>query len=219
MRRQRLVLAVLAALVIAPSSAAAAAPRTLEVVARQGQEARAIAAVHRQGGHVTLRRGRTLQIQVPPGHLLALRRSVGVKGAGPVSVGWADSIISQGVYRTGADTLQSLGLRGDGVRIAVLDLGFGTRWRSKLGTELPPASGIDAVQSFDKTTGQPEIAGLTSSDTPTSHGESVAEVVHDMAPNATLTLVNYHTELEFQQAVDWLIDGPGGKPRVDVIVH
>ena len=107
-------------------------------------------------------------------------------------------IISQGVYRTGADVLQAEGLRGTGVKIAVLDLGFGTRWRSKLGTELPPATGIDAVQSFDRTTGQPEIVGLSSSDTPTSHGESVAEVVHDMAPDATLTLVNYHTELEFE---------------------
>ena len=75
------------------------------------------------------------------------------------------------------------------------------------------------IQSFDKTTGQPEIAGLSSSDTPTSHGESVAEVVHDMAPDATLTLVNYHTEIEFDQAVDWLMHGPDGKPRVDVIVH
>jgi Subtilase family len=219
MRRPRLVIAALAALAVAPASAAAAAPRTLEVVARQGQEARAIAAIHRQGGHVTLRRGRTLQVQVPAGHLAALRRSAGVRGAGPAEVGQADAIISQGVYRTGADVLQEQGLKGDGVKIAVLDLGFGTRWQSKLGTELPPATGIDAVQSFDKTTGQPGIAGLSSSDTPTSHGESVAEVVHDMAPDATLTLVNYHTELEFMQAVDWLIDGPGGKPRVDVIVH
>ncbi|MEO9174394.1 MAG: S8 family serine peptidase, partial [Gaiellales bacterium] len=219
MRRTRLVIAALAALAVAPASAAAATPRTLEVVARQGQEARAIAAIHQQGGRITLRRGRTLQIQVPAGHLSALRRSRGVRGAGPVAVGFADSIISQGVYRTGADVLQAEGLKGDGVKIAVLDLGFGTRWQSKLGTELPPASGIDATQSFDMTTGQPGIAGLSSSDTPTSHGESVAEVVHDMAPDATLTLVNYHTELEFDQAVDWLINGPGGKPRVDIVVH
>ena len=219
MRRPRLCLAALAALAIAPASATAAAPHTFEVVARQGQEARAVSSIHRLGGHVTLRRGNTLQVKLPLARLKQVRRSAGVRGAGPVSVGWADTIISQGVYRTGADTLQAQGLKGDGVKIAVLDLGFGTRWRSKLGTELPPATGIDAIQSFDKTTGQPEIAGLSSSDTPTSHGESVAEVVHDMAPDATLTFVNYHTELEFDQAVDWLIHGPDGKPRVDIIVH
>jgi hypothetical protein len=219
MRRPRLCLAALAALAIAPASATAAAPHTFEVVARQGQEARAVSSIHRLGGHVTLRRGNTLQVKLPLARLKQVRRAAGVRGAGPVSVGWADTIVSQGVYRPGADTLQAQGLKGDGVKIAVLDLGFGTRWRSKLGTELPAAAGIDAIQSFDKTTGQPEIAGLSSSDTPTSHGESVAEVVHDMAPNATLTFVNYHTELEFDQAVDWLIHGPDGKPRVDVIVH
>ena len=40
-----------------------------------------------------------------------------------------------------------------------------------------------------------------------------------MAPDATLTLVNYHTELEFEQAVDWLVHGPDGHPRVDIVVH
>jgi hypothetical protein len=219
MRRPRLCLAALAALAIAPASATATAPRTFEVVARPGQEARAISSIHRLGGRVTLRHGSTLQVRLPLARLAKMRTSAGVRGAGPVSVGWADSIISQGVYRTGADTLQAEGLRGDGIRIAVLDLGFGARWRSKIGVELPSAAGIDAVQSFDKTTGQIEIAGLSSSDTPTSHGESVAEVVHDMAPNATLTLVNYHTEIEFDEAVDWLEHGPDGKPRVDVIVH
>jgi hypothetical protein len=219
MRHSRLCLAALAALAIAPVSATAAAPRTFEVVARQGQEARAISAVHRLGGKITLRRGRTLQVRLPLAKLGAMRRSAGVRGAGPASVAWPDTIISQGVYRTGADVLQAQGLRGAGVKIAVLDLGFGPNWRNKLGTELPPASGIDAVQSFDMTSGQPEIVGLSSSDTPTSHGESVAEVVHDMAPDATLTLVNYHTELEFERAVDWLVNGPDGKPRVDIIVH
>ena len=219
MRRPRLCLAALAALAIAPASATAAAPHTFEVVARQGQEARAISSIHRLGGQVTLRRGSTLQVRLKLAQLKKVRASAGVRGAGPVSVGWADAYYSQGIYRTGADVLQAQGLRGDGVRIAVLDLGFGTRWRAKIGTELPPAAGIDAVQSFDKTTGQTEIAGLSSSDTPTSHGESVAEVVHDMAPNAHLTLVNYHTELEFDQAVDWLMHGPDGKPRVDIVVH
>jgi hypothetical protein len=219
MRRPRLCLAALAALAIAPASATASAPRTFEVVARQGQEARAISSIHRLGGQVTLRRGSTLQVRMQLAQLRQMRASAGVKGAGPVSVGWADTYLSQGVYRTGADVLQSGGLRGAGVKVAVLDLGFGTRWRAKLGSELPATAGIDDVQSFDKTTGQPEITGLSSSDTPTSHGESVAEVVHDMAPDATLTLVNYHTEIEFDQAVDWLMHGPDGKPRVDIIVH
>src|ERR1700733_9167074 len=124
MRRPRLCLAALAALAIAPASATAAAPHTFEVVARQGQEARAVSSIHRLGGHVTLRRGNTLQVKLPLARLKQVRTAAGVRGAGPVSVGWADTIISQGVYRTGADTLQAQGLKGDGVKIAVLDLGF-----------------------------------------------------------------------------------------------
>ena len=115
MRRSRLCLAALAALAIVPASAAAAAPRTFEVVARKGQEARAIAAVHRlrRPCHAAPSAGRC-RCGCPRAKLSAVRRSAGVRGAGPVSVGWADTIISQGVYRTGADVLQAEGLRGDG---------------------------------------------------------------------------------------------------------
>ena len=67
MRRPRLVIAALAALAVAPALASAATPRTLEVVARQGQEAPAVAAIRHEGGHVTLRRGQTLQAQLPNG--------------------------------------------------------------------------------------------------------------------------------------------------------
>ena len=38
-------------------------------------------------------------------------------------------------------------------------------------------------------------------------------------PGARYTFVNYHTQLELSQAVDWLVNGPDGKPRVDIVVH
>ena len=41
----------------------------------------------------------------------------------------------------------------------------------------------------------------------------------DIAPGARYTFVNYHTQLELSQAVDWLVNGPDGKPRVDIVVH
>jgi hypothetical protein len=109
-------------------------------------------------------------------------------------------------------------LTGAGVRIAILDQGFGTAWESKVGVELPPLTQIAGTQSFDRTTGK-GLGGLNENGRPTSHGESVAEVVHDMAPGATLLLVNYHTELEFADAVEWLIHGDDGRPRVDIVAH
>jgi subtilisin family serine protease len=38
------------------------------------------------------------------------------------------------------------------------------------------------------------------------HGTACAEIVHDMAPNAELFLVNFSTSLEMLEAVDWIID-------------
>ena len=73
--------------------------------------------------------------------------------------------------------------------------------------------------SFDHTSGKPDITGISNDDQPTGHGANVAQVVWDIAPGARYTLVNYHTQLELSQAVDWLVNGPDGKPRVDIVVH
>jgi hypothetical protein len=189
------------------------------VAAAPGHVNATAARIRRRGGRVTVRVGDLLQIQGTASTLSSVRHTPGVQGAGPAQVGYSDSLISQGVYRTGADALQSEGWTGKGIRIGIVDLGFGTAWRGRLGTELPPADRIDAIQSFDHTTGAPEIAGADANGKPTSHGEEVAEVAHDMAPGASFTLVNYHTELELVQAIDWLIAGPDGRPRVDIVVH
>ena len=186
------------------------------VAAAPGRVAVAMQNVRRAGGTVTSRHGRLLQVRNVSA--AQLRRTPGVAAVGPAQVSWPDAIISQGVYRTGADVLQNDGLTGSGIRIAILDQGFGTAWQSKLGIELPPMAQIAGTQSFDQTTGK-GLAGLNENGRPTSHGESVAEVVHDMAPGATLLLVNYHTELEFADAVEWLIHGDDGKPRVDIVAH
>ena len=186
MRRPRLCLAALAALAFAPASAAATAPRTFEVVARQGQEARAITSIHRLGGHVTLRRGRTLQVRLPLAQLTKMRRSAGVRGAGGRSRSAGPTRSSRRASTARAPTCcrrRACAATASGSRCSTSASARAGARRSAASCR-PPA-GIDAVQSFDQTTGQPEIAGLSSSDTPTSHGESVAEVVHDMAPDAT----------------------------------
>ena len=42
-------------------------------------------------------------------------------------------------------------------------------------------------------------------DGPTSHGTACAEIVHDMAPEATLYLVNFGNSVELANAVDYLM--------------
>ncbi len=45
---------------------------------------------------------------------------------------------------------------------------------------------IDAIQSFDHTSGKPDITGLSNDDQPTGHGANVAQVVWDFAPGRPL---------------------------------
>ncbi|MDP9257845.1 MAG: S8 family serine peptidase [Actinomycetota bacterium] len=225
MRRLVLAAATLCAVagVVALSSAAGRAPAppgsSLTIAAAPGRTASVSRALARLGAPVTARAGRLLQVREAPGLAARLARLPGVRGVGPADVAVPDQVISQGVERIGADALQSHGLNGAGIRIAIVDLGFGASWQSLLAKELPPPTQIDATQSFDHTSGRPDIEGLSNAEEPTGHGANVAQVVWDIAPGARYTFVNYHTELELSQAVDWLINGPDGKPRVDIVVH
>ena len=195
-------------------------PRSsLTVAVASGRSAGVSRALARLGAPVTARAGSLLQVRDAPGLADRVQRLPGVRGVGPAEVPVPDQVISQGVERIGADALQSHGLTGAGIRIAIVDLGFGPSWRSLLGKELPPLTQIDATMSFDHTSGKPDIEGLSNADEPTGHGANVAQVVWDIAPGARYTFVNYHTQLELSQAVDWLVNGPDGKPRVDIVVH
>jgi hypothetical protein len=102
---------------------------------------------------------------------------------------------SEGVAGTGADlwhAAYAYRSGGSPARVCVLDLGF-KGYEDLLGTELP--AGTQAI-SF-------RADGDT--DAGTVHGTASAEVIHDMAPNASLVLVNYSTDVEHHQAVDWII--------------
>ncbi len=106
--------------------------------------------------------------------------------------GIAAEVVSEGVTRVGADSWQLGGFLGDGVKVAIVDLGL-EGYASLLGTELP---GSVVTRSF-RIDGDIEVGN--------THGVRVAEVVHDMAPNASLYLVNFDDELDLSAAVDWLI--------------
>ncbi|MDX6541653.1 MAG: hypothetical protein QOI71_3263 [Gaiellales bacterium] len=225
MRRLVLAAATLCAVAVtvlwsaAGRSSAPPSATSLTIAAAPGRAAAVSRELARLGSPVTVRVGSLLQVHSAPGLAARLRRLAGVSGVRPAAVAQPDQVITQGLERVGADALRSRGLDGTGIRIAIVDLGFGDSWRSLLGKELPPLAQIDAIQSFDHTSGKPDITGLSNDDQPTGHGANVAQVVWDFAPGARYTLVNYHTQLELSQAVDWLANGPGGKPRVDIVVH
>jgi len=103
---------------------------------------------------------------------------------------------SEGVARTGADQWYGLpSFHGsDPVKICILDGGF-EGYEDLLGSELPSEDRV-TTRSFrydnDLEAGE-------------SHGTACAEIVHDMAPDAHLYLVNYSSSLEQAAAVNWLV--------------
>ncbi len=97
--------------------------------------------------------------------------------------------VSEGVELTGATALHNMGFRGQGVKIAVIDLGFMGLSSAQARGELPPN-----VRTFDFTG-----TGIESF---TSHGTAVAEIIYDMAPQAELFLMKIGDEVDLENAKD-----------------
>ena len=102
------------------------------------------------------------------------------------------AVTSEGVGLINADDWHIVGLTGAGVKVAVVDGGF-QGYSSLLGTELPGSVVTHSCRADGDITGGGEV-----------HGTAVAEVVHDVAPDAQLYLVNFDTEVELATCVDWL---------------
>ncbi len=104
-------------------------------------------------------------------------------------------LTSEGVAKTGAGAWQAVTpyRTAEKVKVCILDLGF-KGYASLLGTELPSSVTARSFRA-DNDIEADQI-----------HGAACAEIVHDMAPDADLYLVNFGTEVEHHQAVDWIID-------------
>lgn len=88
-------------------------------------------------------------------------------------------------------------LTGEGVRIAVVDIGF-EGYQALVGTELPIVEASQLTGDWDAD----------------DHGTAVAEIIHDIAPDAEISLFNFETELEFREL---LVEFAEGKHDVDVV--
>ncbi|HEY5595759.1 MAG TPA: CARDB domain-containing protein, partial [Candidatus Bipolaricaulota bacterium] len=109
--------------------------------------------------------------------------------------------VSEGVSLIGADQLHASGTFGQGVKVAVIDLGFAGLSTARARGELP---GNVITRDF---TG----SGLEFG---TNHGTAVAEIAHDVAPNAQLYLMKIGDEIDLENAVNEAI-----AQGVDVINH
>ena len=121
-------------------------------------------------------------------------------GAALLAPAATGALISQGGVRMGADALWSRGLLGQGQTVAVLDEGFSGLDRSIALGELPPREAM-TIRSFDPEGG---LEGRTEFGLPTQHGVRMAELIHDLAPEARLVLVGYRTIDQFEEAAAWI---------------
>ncbi len=219
-----------AALIALPAGAGATAPPPspvpVTVTAAPGEAHAVSRALGASALRVVRRDGRLMQVTASPDRIAALRAPPGVAAAHAASTSASEQdpddpggavpssgrVRSEGFERVGADAIQPLAADGRGLVIAVLDLGFGASRIPGLQArrELPPASRLQS-RSFDPVWG---LAGRNAYGNATNHGELVAQTVYDYAPAARYLFVNYHTEQDFQAAVEWLI-----QQRPDVVVH
>jgi hypothetical protein len=103
--------------------------------------------------------------------------------------------VSESVALTGADALQEAGIRGAGVKIAIVDLGFIGLADAIAAGELPP--GTVALK------GNQEGVDIEMG---TVHGVGVAEHAMDMAPGAELYCILVDDEVDLENAALYMRD-------------
>ncbi len=122
-----------------------------------------------------------------------------------VAVAYTGANDSEALTEINADNWHNAGFFGQGIKVGIIDIGF-NGYTDLLGSELPPTV---SVQNFVDGEDEGEIDNNSIS----SHGTACAEVIYDLAPQATLFLAKIETHLDLQDAVDWLID----EYNVDII--
>ena len=173
------------------------APGRVTLVAARGETAQVLARVRRVRGSVCDRFGATVDAILPEGAARALRdETVTVLPAPrPYALG-----ASEGVATTNADVWQERGLAGAGVKVAVIDLGFGGLADAQAAGYLPRTA-----VSVDYCSGN--FSGER-------HGTAVAEVVADVAPATQLYLICVDDLVSLARAAAYVVAN-----RIPIVNH
>ncbi len=101
---------------------------------------------------------------------------------------------TEGLAVMNANAWHNAGINGSGVKIAIIDGGF-QGYPGLLGSDLPANV---TVKNFVDGESDGQVNGTT------VHGTACAEIIHDIAPGAQLYLVKINTNLDLEQAVNYL---------------
>lgn len=172
----------------------------------------ALAAAAAVGARVVSHFGEATTIQVKSASLRALAARPGVtKVAKPVRAvpQVSPGLISQGVIASGAQnwTDNSIGNGGVGVKIAVVDAGFGSLANEISAGHLPASKVVYTKTTNPTDPTNQNHCGSSGGDSvsDTDHGTAVAEIVHQMAPQATIYLYCVVDNVGFSQAASQIV--------------
>ena len=112
-----------------------------------------------------------------------------------------EGFVGPGVSIHGADVWHLAGLKGDGVKIGVLDVGY-LGFRELMGVEVPSEENVHAM-CFNEL-GSP-TEELRHCEIDSFHGTAVVETLYDIAPNATYYIANLSTPGDMRKAVEWMV--------------
>jgi Ca2+-binding RTX toxin-like protein len=182
-----------AALRLAEARGLGVAGRRVRVVIEAAGASRpqAADAVSASGGAIEAEYGRLIQAVVPPDRLRELALRGGVRLVRSPYRAEPAAVSGEGVAATNAAAWHTAGLRGAGVKVAIIDLGFGGYLAAQANGDLPAS-----LVTLDLCSGH-------FADPAENHGTAVAEIVHELAPAAQLYLICIGTDVEFAQAASY----------------
>ena len=153
------------------------------------------------GGRVLAQSKSLMRVSVPSSSLLAVSELPGVRFVRRPYRPHSQVTVSEGVSRIGALANHSAGVKGQGVKVAIIDGGF--KGVDQLVGQDMPTSGW-----YHDYTGEGIYAGEI------VHGTACAEIIHDVAPEAELYLYKVGDLVDLENAKDRSI-----RNEVDIISH
>ena len=154
------------------------------------------------GGRVLAQSKSLMRVAVPSSSLLAVSELPGVRFVRRPYRPHPQVTTSEGASRIGALANHSAGVKGEGVKVAIIDSGF--KGADQLGLDMPARS---RLRGHDFTS-----EGIYAGED--VHGTACAEIIHDVAPEAELYLYKIGNLLDFENAKDRAI-----RDDIDVISH
>lgn len=155
--------------------------------------------LERLGVQIANRDETSVEAYLAPAVLELVAALPGIDAIEPIMPTVLQGVVGAGVSLHGADTWQSAGYLGAGIKVGIIDGGF-AGMAARLGVELPDsvhARCYSGVGTFSSSLSVCEAEGV-------DHGTGVAETIVDMAPGVSLYIANPFSLQDYQRTVTWM---------------